>query len=279
MSLDSKQLRELRTTGAEVLDGAVRRFKAGLGTAQTIRHDDGTGATLVDLDLEDRIKVALEARTGYQTHGEENGGRDLRTGTSWVLDPIDGTANYSEAIPLTAISLALLEEGRPRVGLVWLPILGDTYQAVHGDPVEKNGAVMPQMTGASLHDVTVTLGSVRLNREREPHVSRYPLGYRMEVWKRIADRASRIRVLGCSALELAWASSGHTGAAINFGNKAWDNSAGALLVRQAGGEVSDLECGRWSLDSTSILAGRPGVIEELKQIIAGVGDPAGYPNH
>jgi myo-inositol-1(or 4)-monophosphatase len=92
----------------------------------------------------------------------------------------------------------------------------------------------------------------------------------------VAHQAMRVRMFGSSAVELAWASAGAVGASLNFGNHAWDNAAGALMVRQAGGVLRDLEGDEWGLRSRSILVGRQGVVDELSELIAALGDPASY---
>ncbi|HEV2089161.1 MAG TPA: inositol monophosphatase family protein, partial [Cryptosporangiaceae bacterium] len=92
----------------------------------------------------------------------------------------------------------------------------------------------------------------------------------------LAKRALRVRMLGSSAVDQAWAAAGRLGAAVSFGNHPWDNAPGALLIRSAGGVVSDLEGGPYGLASTSMVAGSPGVVEDLAAVFAELGDPAGF---
>ncbi|SHM45257.1 inositol monophosphatase family protein [Cryptosporangium aurantiacum] len=276
MSLDAGQLRELARIAGGVLDEATPYFISEIGAKEEVVKGVGDWATAADLALERQITAALTERTGLSMHGEEFGGPDLHTGVTWVLDPIDGTANYTARIPLTGISLALLEEGRPVVGLIRLPMFGEAYQAIDGGPLERNGEAMPTLQPAGLDDVTIALGNVAPKGTHGGPTPRYPFRYRMALANAIAHQALRVRMFGSSAVELAWAASGAVGAALNFGNHAWDNAAGALLLRQAGGELRDLEGGEWSLRSRSILVGRPGVVGELADLLAALGDPASY---
>ncbi|GAA3398527.1 inositol monophosphatase [Cryptosporangium minutisporangium] len=251
-------------------------FVSEIGAKEEVVKGVGDWATAADLALERQITTALNERTGLAMHGEEFGGPDLHTGVTWVLDPIDGTANYTARIPLTGISLALLEEGRPVVGLIRLPLFGEAYQAIDGGPLERNGEAMPILQPTGLDDVTVALGNVAPKGTHGGPTPRYPFRFRMALANAVSHQALRVRMFGSSAVELAWAASGAVGAALNFGNHAWDNAAGALLLRQAGGELRDLEGGEWSLKSKSILVGRPGVVGELADLIAALGDPASY---
>jgi myo-inositol-1(or 4)-monophosphatase len=276
VSLDDGQLRELAATAATILDDVTPYFVGEIGAAEEVTKGIGDWATAADLSLEREITSALLDRTGLPTHGEEFGGPSLREGVTWVLDPIDGTANYSARIPLTGISLALLQDGRPVVGLIRLPLFGEAYSAVAGGPLERNGERMPVLAPGRLEDVTVALGNVAPKGTHGGPTPRYPFRYRMALANAVAHHSMRIRMLGSSAVELAWASTGAVGAALNFGNHAWDNAAGALFVQQADGVLSDLECTEWSLDSHSILVGRPGVVTELVELLKGLGDPATY---
>jgi myo-inositol-1(or 4)-monophosphatase len=276
VSLDDGQLRELAATAATILDDVTPYFVGEIGAAEEVTKGIGDWATAADLSLEREITSALLDRTGLPTHGEEFGGPSLREGVTWVLDPIDGTANYSARIPLTGISLALLEDGRPVVGLIRLPLFDEAYQAVAGGPLERNGERVPVLTPGRLSEVTVALGNVAPKGTHSGYVPQYPFRYRMALANAVAHQSMRIRMFGSSAVELAWASTGAVGAALNFGNHAWDNAAGALFLQQADGVLSDLECQEWSLDSKSILVGRPGVVTDLVEIVQSLGDPAGY---
>ena len=276
MSLDEAQLRELASLAAGVLDEVTPYFVSEIGAKEEVVKGVGDWATAADLALERQITAALDERTGLPTHGEEFGGNDLFTGVTWVLDPIDGTANYSARIPLTGISLALLQEGEPVVGLIRLPLFGESYQAVEGGPLERNGEAVPELAPGRLEDVTVALGNVAPKGTHGGPTPRYPFRFRMALANAVAHQAMRVRMVGSSAVELAWASAGAVGASLNFGNHAWDNAAGALLLRRAGGELRDLEGGEWSLRSRSILVGRRGVVDEIADLIAALGDPASY---
>ena len=276
MSLDEGRLNELAATAATILDEVTPFFVAELGAKEEVTKGIGDWATAADLALERQITDALAERTGLPTHGEEYGGPKLREGVTWVLDPIDGTANYSARIPLTGISLALLEEGKPVVGLIRLPLFGEVYQAVAGGPLERNGERVPVLVSGRLAEVTVALGNVAPKGTHAGPAPRYPFRYRMALANAVAHQSMRVRMLGSSAVELAWASTGAIGACLNFGNHAWDNAAGALFVQQNGGVLSDLETNDWGLDSHSILVGRPGVVPELIELIQSLGDPASY---
>jgi myo-inositol-1(or 4)-monophosphatase len=270
VTLAATDLEHLCAEAARVLTEAEPEFQAGLGAAEEVTKGVNDYATAVDLALERRISAALTDRTGIAVHGEEYGGEALDVGTVWVLDPIDGTANYSHHIPLTAINLALLVEGVPRAGLTWVPLLGERYVATAGGPARRNGVVLPQLVPGGLGATVVAFGHVGFGN------AAFPAAYRLAFLREVSRTAMRVRMIGASALDFAWVAAGLFSAAVSFGNNAWDTAPGACLVRAAGGVVTDLAGAAHELRSESMLAARPGAAEELLDLLARLGDPATY---
>jgi myo-inositol-1(or 4)-monophosphatase len=186
---------------------------------------------------------------------------------------VDGTANYTRGIPLAGMNLGLLHEGVPVVGLSWVPLLDQRYAAVSGGPVFCNGTPLPPLCTGRLADVVVGFGNPH---KSGPGRGRFPTAYRMALLEALAGRSLRVRVLGATAVDLAWVAAGLLGAGICFGNHPWDTAPGARLVRSAGGLVTDLAGAPHDIDSQSVLAGAPGVHAEVLDVLAEVGDPASY---
>jgi myo-inositol-1(or 4)-monophosphatase len=270
VTLALTDLEQLSAEAARVLTEAESEFRDGLGADEAVAKGPNDYATAVDLALERRISAALAERTGLPVHGEEYGGGELAVGTTWVLDPVDGTANYSHRIPLTAINLALLVDGVPKAGLTWLPLLGERYLAVAGGPVRRNEVALPPLRPEGLGQTVVAFGHVGFGN------GPYPAGYRLALLREVSRSALRVRMIGASALEFAWVAAGLFSAAISFGNKAWDTAPGACLVRAAGGVVTDLAGAPHELTSPSMVAARPGAADELRALIATLGDPTSY---
>ena len=265
---------ELDLTGlvaeaARLLDGVEGRFVAGVGAPSVVVKAPGDWATAVDLELERTLSAQLLDRTGIPVHGEEFGGPDPSTGTVWLLDPIDGTANYTAGIPLAGTLLALVHEGRPVVGLTWLPLLGQRFTAVDGGPLRRNGEVLPPLAPTTLAASTIAVGA--LNRASG---GRYPGALRYEVFGALSEAALRVRLYGATGVDLAWTASGSVGGSVTFGHHPWDNAAGVALVRAAGGVVTDLAGDDWTVSSPSVLAASPGVHSELLELVTAATVPA-----
>ncbi|QCB51398.1 inositol monophosphatase family protein [Rhodococcus sp. PAMC28707] len=261
----------LLSIASGLLDGTQDRFVAGVGAPSAIQKGPDDFATAVDLELERRLSAELFEQTGIPVHGEEFGGPDLNEGPVWVLDPIDGTFNYSAGLPSAGTLLALLDDGVPVLGLTWLPLIQQRFTATVGGPIHLNGVAVPRLEERSLRDSMIGFGAFNIaSRGRTPGL------YRVRILEELSRVSSRIRMHGSTGIDLAYTASGVLGGCVVFGHQAWDNAAGALLVKAAGGVVTDLAGEPWTIESKSVVAASPGAHEELLNVISALGDPADF---
>ncbi|WP_129337370.1 inositol monophosphatase family protein [Cellulomonas endophytica] len=246
------------------LDLALRvardAVRHGLGMARTassrevvVQKAVNDVATEVDRAVELAVRDLLVAGLPLPVQGEEHT-PDETSPTRWVVDPIDGTSNYVVGLPLSAVNVALLVDGVPALG-----VTAALAPAADGSPGEDEVAAArgrgvwrgEERLGVrgGLEGAAVTVGDVGWV-PRGPWTP--PL--RAAVIGAVGQVAGRIRVVGSSALELAWVAAGRTAGAVLFGNKAWDVAAGVAQVREAGGVVLDAHGAEWSLASDSLLA-------------------------
>ncbi|GAB2641701.1 inositol monophosphatase family protein [Prescottella soli] len=271
MSLPRDPL-ELLAMASDVLDGARDRFVAGLGAPSAVRKGPRDFATAVDLELEKSISAELERRTGIEVHGEEFGGPELSVGDVWILDPIDGTFNYSAGLPTAGMLLALLRGGVPVLGLTWLPLTDERFAAAEGGPLFRNGVALPQLQPSALSDAMIGFGAFNIDSR-----GRIPGAYRFELLGQLSRVSSRIRMHGSTGADLAYTAAGILDGAVVFGHHVWDNAAGVALVRAAGGVATDLRGDDWHVGSRSVLAAAPGVHAELLDILHSLGNPEERP--
>jgi myo-inositol-1(or 4)-monophosphatase len=240
--------------------GLIRRGHSHYGAM--IAKGDRDYATAVDVEIERAIRAILrdaDSQVGFL--GEEEGLSPAEVDAMWVLDPIDGTVNFSRGSPLCGVSLALIEAGRPTLGIIDLPLLNQRYVAQEGNGAFMNGRRMTIAGTARLRhamvgfaDFAVGAGSAS---ENVVH---------LEIIRLLALESLRIRVHGSASLDLAWLASGHLDATLMLSNLPWDVSAGVLLVREAGGEVYDLDGSPYSIGSTFTIASTT----ELKRPLLGL---------
>ena len=227
-------------------------------------------ATLIDIEIERLVRAELAREIPeIPLLGEEDGGAELGSEAAWVLDPIDGTANYADGSPLCPISLALVRGGRPVIAIVSAPLLGERFMAVEGVGAFLNG--MPiQVARTEVGDPLVALSDFAFGRKHRATNS-----LRFAVIEELVARSMRLRIHGSVALDLAWLAAGRMSATIALSNRAWDVSAGVLLVREAGGEVFDETGGAHALSSDSTLATGPALRDTLVDVIAAARDRGG----
>ena len=223
---------------------------------------DRDRVTDVDLAVERIVRDLLaEATPGLGFLGEEEGRSGDTAGTpqTWVLDPIDGTVNYAAGSPLCAVSIALLEEGQPVLGVIDLPFLGQRYWATAGGGAFLNGEPVPAPAGPRmLGDAIVALGDFATGPDA---AEQNDLQFRLA--RLLAGRALRIRMLGSAAIDLAWLAGGRHHASITLCNRSWDMAAGVVIAREAGATVADLDGTAYSLASGSVIAAAGPLEEEL----------------
>lgn len=263
---------EALALAARVLDEVSPRFIEGVGAEGTrVKESRNDFATELDLELERRISDALGEGTGLGVHGEEFGGPPVNEGTLWVVDPIDGTANYSLGIPTAGILVSLVHERQPVLGLTWLPLLGLRFTSIAGGPLSENGDEVPRIADVSIRDVALGLGSLNTGAR-----TTYPPAFRREVFEQLTLDAARTRKFGSTGVDLSFVASSRLSAAVSFGNYAWDNAAGASHIRSAGGVVTDLAGEPWSTDSQSLLAAGPRAHAEVLGIVRQLGEPGNF---
>jgi myo-inositol-1(or 4)-monophosphatase len=176
----------------------------------------------------------LKARPGYGFLGEEGGFREGTDKThAWVVDPLDGTTNFLHSIPHFCISIALLREGTPIAGLIYNPANDEFFTAERG-------------RGAFLNNRRIRVAARRRLAEAVvccalPHHGRGDLALFRREMEAIQDKVAGLRRFGAAALDLAYIAAGRFDAYWERGLSAWDFAAGVLVVREAGGFVTDLE--------------------------------------
>jgi myo-inositol-1(or 4)-monophosphatase len=271
MALDTADLDALVAQAAAILDEAAKPFVKGHRAESAVQKKGNDFATEVDLAIERQVVEALTDRTGIEVHGEEYGGADVDSPLVWVLDPIDGTFNYAAGSPLAAILLGLVRDGEPVAGLTWVPFTGERFTGVVGGPLRTNGIEQPPLQPAKLADSIVGVGTFNVDSG-----GRVPGRYRLAVVEHLSRKCSRMRMHGATGVDLAYTAAGILGGAISFSGHPWDHAAGVALVRAAGGIVTDLAGGDWTITARSAVVGLPGVHAELLDILGCVGDPEDY---
>lgn len=228
---------------------AEQMFIRGLGADPLQLKKPGDFATEVDLAIEDRLRERLSHATGFPVLGEESGG-EITDAPIWIVDPIDGTANYAVANPMCSILVSLLVAGQPVVGVTAIPLLGRRLSAHENSPLLINGRATPPL---EIQDKLVA--QVGFSSIASPSNSQFPSLVRQGLLSKLAETFLRPRITGSVGVDLAFTSQGIFGGSVSFSPNVWDNAAGVMLVRAAGGVVTDTEGNPWTMNSAGVVAG------------------------
>ncbi len=260
---------------------AVAREAAAAGVAELRESRRHSGArvaadekaprdlvTAADRAAEERIVERI--RAAFPDHavlaeesGERSGGRGV---PEWVVDPLDGTANFVHGIPAWAVSVALLLDDEPVVGVVVDPVRNEWFTAVAGRGAwvggEDSGAVVPmRVSGAGELSSAILATGFPFRRREE--TDRY-----LEAFGEVFGRVSDMRRAGSAALDLAYVAAGRLEGFWEIGLHRWDIAAGELLVTEAGGRVSDWRGGTDHRTTGWIAAGSPAAHDLLVEILS-----------
>ena len=226
---------------------------------------DGSFLTAADMAMQERVARELRAHwpdtvfLGEEMETAEQA-RLLTAGQPvWCLDPLDGTSNYLHGMPHFGISIALQVSGRVEHGVVYDPMRDEMFTASRGNGAYLNNTRIRVSARPSLENAVIATAFPFRLRGMMPVYT----GIFADVYRKIED----IRRNGAACLDLAWVANGRFDAFFEIGLKSWDVAAGALLVREAGGVVSDFDGNDAVENSHSILAAPFKLMTPLRGII------------
>lgn len=248
---------------AALAGGAVVR---GRTASRVTLKAAGDYVSEVDQASEAAVGSVLRARTAdIPILAEEAGGpRDAER--YWVVDPLDGTTNYLHGFPAVGVSVAMVETGEPVIGVVHAPFLSDaTYVGWKG-----GGAWLGRdPLAVSTRPVGEAVVGTGFPFRRKDSLPRY-----LTMFHAAFERFEDLRRPGAAALDLSWVAAGVFDGFFELSLGTWDVAAGALLIREAGGVVTDWEGFEHGfLTSGDVLAGPPRIHEELLALAGSIGGP------
>lgn len=246
-------------------DKAARGLKRDFGEVENLQVSRKGPADFVsnaDLKAEKVLKEELhKARPGYGFLMEESKEVPASddSGRRWIVDPLDGTSNFLHSLPHFAISIALEERGEIIAGLVYDPIKEEMFHAEKGQGAFLNERRIRVSARSRLTECLVATGAPFAGKGDRPQF----LG---EIDAVMANTAG-IRRWGAAALDLAYVAAGRYDGFWERGLAPWDYAAGAILVREAGGYVSEMNGKSLVMGSPSILASNNAIHSDLMKLL------------
>jgi myo-inositol-1(or 4)-monophosphatase len=252
---------------ARAAERAARSLKRDFGEVeqlQTSRKGPRDFVSAADLKAERTLHEELhKARPGYSFLMEEGG---AKPGSDphhrWLIDPLDGTTNFLHGIPHFAVSIALEREGELVAGVIYDPIKDELFWGERGAGAYLNDRRLRVSGRRDLGQAVIATGVPNLGRPDHPAY--------LAMFSAVMAQTAGIRRFGAAALDLAYVAAGRYDGYFELGLSPWDIAAGILLVREAGGYVSEIAGGHHMLQSGSVLAGNDHLHLPLGSLLRGV---------
>jgi len=214
-----------------------------------------------DLASEHAIVAAVAARfPEHRVLSEEAGwSRDDDSGPAWIVDPLDGTTNFVHGIPQFAVSIGVAVAGRVDFGVIFDPCRGDVFTAARGYGARWNGAPCRVSRQTGLAGSLLATGfPFKAHRLLDPYLA---------IFREAFLRCKAVRRPGAAALDLAYTACGLFDGFFEFQLSPWDVAAGAVLIEEAGGVITDMEGGADWLASGNVVCGPARVHGELLDVV------------
>jgi len=243
-----KELKGFLRVAVKACRAAGRIQMKAFGGVQQVEHKGEIDlVTAIDRLSEERILGILTgAFPGHGCLAEERPPSGRGSEYLWIVDPLDGTTNYSRGFPVFAVSIALAWRGKPIVGAVYNPVLDELFTALSGGGSFLNGSPIAVSTEARLDSAFLATGF--------PYDIRRSKRNNLDNFTRFATRCLALRRAGAAALDLAYVAAGRFDGFWELKLKPWDTAAGLLLVAEAGGKVTSPSGRAFRLGSRDIIA-------------------------
>ena len=246
--------------GRSAVESADNFLRSHFRNGSEIHQKAGHEITIA----EDRAaeKIIIDAiRTQFPADtilSEEVGEIQGSSEYSWIIDPLDGTTNYSSELAFFDVQLALMHHASAIFSVVSAPLLGETFTASLGRGACCNDRSLQIRAESDLIRATICIGKGSLTKHH--------------LWwgrtcQKLATRTRSLRLFGATGLELALVAAGSYAAHINYGSKVMDYVPGALLIREAGGVVKTFSGADWQPGDPDLIAGSSAIVEQLVPLL------------
>ena len=223
--------------------------------------DDSSIVTEADEKTEEKIIAVIKRKyPGHSFLGEEGGEKDTGSEYTWVIDPLDGTRNFVNGIPIFAISIALLKNNEHVASVVYNPLTDALFTSEKGKGSYCNGHQF-RVSEHNSESALITIGTSSKSEDKKIVA---------QLFSNALQYVSAVRYLGSTVLELAYLARGGTEGFVNVGTKKWDYAAGSLLVLEAGGTITDFDGNSWDLSQNYFIASNGVIHPQLLELVKSI---------
>jgi myo-inositol-1(or 4)-monophosphatase len=234
-----------------------------LGKIKTIERKKGQETDLVtDIDRESERMIISRIHATYPSHailGEEGGQLASGSDTCWVIDPLDGTTNYTHSFPIFSVSIGIQHKGELVAGVVYNPVADELFSAERGSGSFLNGERLRVSNIDTLINSLLVTGFPYNVRENPYNVVQHFQQFLME--------AQGVRRLGSAALDLCYVAAGRLDGYWEVTLQPWDKAAGIVIVQEAGGRVTDFLGNPADIHNPNTLASNGKIHEQMLAVL------------
>ena len=240
--------------------GAV--LMEGYGNVHHIQQK-GVIDLVTEFDKRSEDVIASFIQQQFPDHAilaEESGHNERVSEYQWVIDPLDGTTNFAHGIPIFSVTIGLLKNNSPVVGVAYDPFRNEMFSAEVGQGATLNNRPIHVSSQADLGQAAISTG--------------FPYDLRTNPLNNLAQfvqfqlRAQTVRHLGCASLDCSWTAMGRLDGYWEFGVQPWDVGAGALIVRESGGRVTSVDGDENFLSNESILVSNGLLHDQMLRVLS-----------
>ena len=228
----------------------------------------GIADYVTEVDIAAEQEILYQLGKAYPEHAflaEESGQTgNAKSDNLWVIDPLDGTSNFMRGIPHYCVSIACIVDGRLAHAVVFDPVRQEEFTASRGRGAQLNGHRLRVSNRTDLRECLLGTGIPFLGHEQQ-RLPQYT-----QTLAELAAQCMGIRRAGAAALDLAYVAAGRFDGFWETGLERWDIAAGALIIKEAGGLISDLSGSERYLDNGQVVCGNPKIFKQLLSTVGPV---------
>lgn len=252
----------MRSHAIAIAKAAGQILRDGLRNERQIQHKSAAIDLVTNIDLASEKLIVSQLREQFPDHRivAEESGDDGRTAEyCWVIDPLDGTTNYAHGFPFFAVSIALLHNNQPTIGVVYDPWRDECFVGERG--------VGAWLNDQPLHVTTTDTVDAALLSTGFPYTIRSNPDNNITEFTRIVLKAQAIRRGGAAALDICYVAAGRSEGHWELGLKPWDTAAAAVILAEAGGKLSTWTGADWNPWIDRLVATNGAVHAELVELL------------
>ncbi len=247
-----------KETLLQATEAGATELKKYFNGSFTISHKEGINNLVTQADFASDKAIRKVIKSAFPEHGivsEEDEDVVSESDYKWIIDPIDGTVNFANGIPICCVSIGLEYKGEMLLGAVYNPIMEEYYFAEKGKGATLNGEKISvsQKTEVLKSCLVTGFPYTYLEDENGP----------LQVFSRLIKKGIPVRRLGSAAIDLCWVAAGRFDGFYEHQLHAWDSAAGFLIVEEAGGKVTNLKGEIYSPYEFGIIATNGKIHDEL----------------